>query len=310
MPITSERIKAECKRYIVVTSDSMSSEDDIETILRDFDLALTDLEAHLPDKDLYYHQICLEIKGIEPQSGGFLGASFGDETYDPWTSFCPSFWDKAISIPKLQETIEELLQRLRSIIEKGSKTAVGRLSEGDETQLGQPLLTHLAMRDRRYVPHFKNFLQHWDMNHEVEISGAIIEILETHGMCDEAEVLLDYCLLERGGFNMRDLLLQTFQEIDPKAAQSLLFRRFIILNYQGHLNSAAEVCRVFQARLKSRAEDAEDELRHLVYRPVLKEGSEMAAVEAEIIGQLQAIQFPQSAASTETPKKGIFGLFR
>lgn len=310
MPITSEHVKAECKRYIVITSDSMSGEYDIETILGDFDIALTDLEAHLSDKDLYYHQICLEIKGIEPQNGGFVGASMGDETYDPWTSFCPSFWDKAISIPKCQDNIEKLLHRWRGIIEKGNQTAVSCLAEGDETQLGQPLLTHLALRDRRFVPHFKYFLQHWDMDHEVEISSAIIEILETHGMCDETEDLLNYCLLERGGFGMNDLLLQTFEEIDPKASQSLLFRRFIILNYRGHLNSAAEGCRVYQARLKSGAEDAEDALRNLAYRPVLQDGSQMAAVEASIIGQLQAIQFPQSVASTEKPKRGIFGLFR
>ena len=314
MPVTTEHVTSECKKYFIVTSgkNSISDENGIKNILSDVDTALTDLEANLHDRDLFFHQICLEITGAEHQNGAFVGFSMGDEKYDPWTSFCPSFWDRAISIPKLQDSIDALLHRWRAILEKGNKTASGCTSEADETQFGQPLLSHLAIREKRFVPHFQNFLRHWDMDHEVEISGAIIEILKEHGVCEETEELLAYCLLERGGFgnDMTTLLLRTFEGIDPKAPQSLLFRRFIILNYRSHLSSAAEGCRVYQARLKSGSKDAEDALRYLAYRPVFQDSSKMAAIEGQIISHLQTIQFPSAGAPIEKPKKGFLSFFR
>ncbi len=190
MPLMSKYDQAEMTRYIIINAEGMSDEKDIDAILTDFDAALTDIEAHKSDKGVSYQQICLEIKGVAPQLGLSLGAHIIGDPNDPWTLFCPAFWDKAITISKFQGQIYALLKRILDIVAKNNAT-FGCLYENSNTQFGEALLTHLALRDKRFVPHFTDFLWHWDLDHQVTILDARSKILEVYGTCDETARLED-----------------------------------------------------------------------------------------------------------------------
>lgn len=196
MPIESYIVQSECKFHAVVTAASIAHESALDEILVDLDQALDILKDNLETKGVFGHALCLQVAGIKPEQGAFEGEGMGDELHDPWTSFCPAFWTKLLATPSLEPRLAQFLEKLRGLLEYGNNTLSFPMSEGDETQFGEPLLAHLALTDPRFIPNYMAFLRLWDMDHEVEISGAIFEIVETYPNDTNAKALREYCVEE------------------------------------------------------------------------------------------------------------------
>lgn len=309
MAVKLQTVDSECKVYIVVTAASIETKADLISIMDDLDTALTHLDAKIPDDELFYYQICIQVDGIGPTLGRYESQGMGD-THDPWTSFCPAFWNKAAETPELRDRIDAFLTRFVGILSERSKTAVSALSEGDETQLGEPLMAHLALTDVRFIPMYRNFLAFWDMHHEVEISGAIDQILKTHGWCAETEGLLSQCLLDPWSFDATAMFIKTFAKINKQMTDSTLFKRYIVTLYRWHLQTAAEACRMHQSRLNSGDADFDQSMtRMMIYQPAFETGTKAGRAEAAIVGGLQALQLGTDAPKPSTWRDRVSGLF-
>lgn len=152
MSVTKEVIDAECKLVIRVTGASLAKKENLEAILTDLNQALTALEEEMASSRHYFFQISLEVDGVAPKAGAFNPYETAEGTIepnDPWCSFCPEFWDKALSEPELRLDVKKFVKRFNSILRKVVKTAHSPPSELDEVQLGEPLLAHLAHTARR-----------------------------------------------------------------------------------------------------------------------------------------------------------------
>lgn len=210
----------------------------------------------------------------------------------------------------MRPEVEKFVERFQSILRKTAKTAISAPSEFDEVQLGEPLLAHLALTDLAFVPVYLGFLQIWDQDHEVEISGAVNEILKRHRYCEEVEQLLSYCLLEVSFASDPDLMfLQTFQDIHPGAPNTILFRRFIVNAYRNHLLMVSEYCRVYQSKLRSEEEDTSLSVRDEFYTYLFEKKSAFGAVEHRIIAELQASHLPTNDQKKMRSRWSIGSLF-
>ncbi|MHA6263193.1 hypothetical protein ACXYMO_08325 [Arenibacterium sp. CAU 1754] len=206
MPTEAYIVQSECKFHAVVTASSIAHESALDEILVDLDRALDILKDNLETDGVLAHALCLQVAGIEPDKGAYKSEGMGDELHDPWTSFCPAFWTKLIATPSLEPRLAQFLEKLRGLLEYGNNTLCFPMSEGDETQFGEPLLAHLTLTDPRFIPNYMAFLRLWDMDHEVEISGAILEILETYPDDANAKALREYCLEVFAGTDLAEQL--------------------------------------------------------------------------------------------------------
>jgi len=206
MPVATKIIDSECKFHAIVSACSMATESDLRAILTDLNKALDDIKDSLEADGVFTHSLCIQVTGIEPEQGAFKGEGMGDELHDPWTSFCPSFWSRLVTTPTLATDLDQFLGKFRSLLELGNNTLCSPMAEGDEIQFGEPLLAHLALTHPRFISNYMEFLQLWDMDHEVEISGAILEILKAHPADADAQELRKHCLEEFAGTDLVSLL--------------------------------------------------------------------------------------------------------
>ena len=292
MPLTKDIDEDECKLFLRVTGDSLSSTESLKAILADLDLALGELDQEMSSSDHYYFQICLDVAGVAPKVGAFSPYDV-DDSDDPWIAFCPDFWTRAMADPEVRPGVEEFVARFQGILRKHSAEAISPPSEHDEVQLGEPLLAHLAMSDRGFVPYYIGFLRLWDMDHEVAISEAVDEIMSHHGDCDAVEALLSHCLIEDDhGSEATGMYLRTFQNLRPDAANTVLFQRYLINLYRNHLGLVAEECRRYQNRLKSAEPGADVVMPNCAYRPQFDAGSAFGETERQVISTLQNAHLP------------------
>lgn len=291
MPVTREVIESDCKLIVRVSGNSIASRDDFIEILVDLDHALTILEEVLSSTDHYFYQICLDIADLTPKAGAFDPYDTTcdeNDSNDPWCSFCPDFWTKALSDPDLRPLVEKFIKRFQNILAISAETAISAPSETDEVQLGEPLLAHLALTDLEFVTDYIGFLRIWDMDHEVEISGAVNEILARHGYCDEIEKLLSYCLLEaRLGSDAERMFLRTFEDIHSGAPETILFRRYVVNAYRAHLLSVSEDCRVYELMLRSEGPGTSLSMPDCFYGYRFDESTAFGYVEHRIISEMQ-----------------------
>lgn len=193
MSVEAKMIESECKLHAIVIAHSIANEVDLRAILVDLDAALDILRDKIDADGASYHEICLQVEGVEPEFGAFEGTEISGGTHDPWTSFSPAFWTKLANTPSLESELLRFLGKFRALLEYGNNTLFSPMSEGDETQFGEPILAHLALTNPRFIPIYMEFLELWDMDHEVEISGAILEILETYPADINAKALREHC---------------------------------------------------------------------------------------------------------------------
>ena len=79
------------------------------------------------------------------------------------------------------------------------------LWEDDVTQFGEPLAAHMALLDVEFVPYYTRLLRLWDQGHQVHMGGAVVEIVNKHGVRAETEELI-LCYTEWTGIDDLGLL--------------------------------------------------------------------------------------------------------
>jgi hypothetical protein len=121
--------------------------------------------------------------------------------------FCPPFWTKASGAPHLRQRVKDWIVRIEKTL-KFAETlsrSTSSLWEDDETQFGEPLATHLALLNVQFVPCYTRLLRLWDQGHEVHMGGAVVEIVNKHGVRPETEELIR-CYTEWSGSDELGLL--------------------------------------------------------------------------------------------------------
>lgn len=292
MSVTQEIIEDDCKLVIRVSGHGLNTADDISAILDDLDKALTALETEMSTSDHYYFQIVLDLDGVTPKAGAFNPEETSEdevEPNDPWCSFCPDFWTKALADPAFKPRVDSFVERFQSILREAKRTAISAPSEFDEVQLGEPLMAHLALSDPQFVPHYIGFLRLWDPGHEVYISEAVDEILAHHGIREETKELLSYVLLDGDfGLDTHKMLLSRYDSLDPNAAHSILFRRYIALAYQGYLHVLAEDCRLYMAGLRTEAPGTTLTVPERHYEFQFDQSTAYGRAESQIVSEIQS----------------------
>lgn len=229
----------ELKLVITVSCDDIQSTDAITRSFDDIDVALNRILEKARDEEIYFFSLILQADGVEPAPGNYDpysedGISLGE--VNPWQSFCPMFWDAACQSDETRARVDQFATKLVSVVERVSTfgRSTESLWEDDETQFGEPVLSHLALADRAFVPFYTRMLQAWDLGHEVEQNGAIVEMIEAHGSCAEIEDLLYARALLAPGQAPTDAIEAAFETLQAQYGdftQSSLFRRMVATSY-------------------------------------------------------------------------------
>lgn len=229
----------ELKLTVRVHLQDIDSENSISDAFEHLDQAMSQIVKKLGDSEIYSFAIAIRADGFEPESGEFDPYDEGGATLSvehPWTGFCPRFWTNALKYDKTRERVMKWTTRIENILKTIDRygRSTESLWEDDETQFGEPLLTHLALSDVALVPSYTKVLKLWDLGHEVEQNGEIAAIVDKHGICPETEDLIYTRVILNPGQRGLDLLRVVFpllQSVYGDATQSKLFRQMVVTEY-------------------------------------------------------------------------------
>jgi hypothetical protein len=195
MAVRVEYDEDQCQLVVQVACKDVKSDREIENTFNDLDTALGKIEEKL-DSDIPFFLIDIEAKGVRPALGLFHpyedGAEYDLGSRNPWEVFCPPFWTKTIGAPPLRQRAKDWIVRIEKTLKSADalSRSTASLWEDDETQFGEPLATHLALLDAEFVPYYTRLLRLWDQGHEVHMGGAVVEIVNKHGVRAETEELI------------------------------------------------------------------------------------------------------------------------
>lgn len=210
MPL--QEIYNENARQLVVkiTCDDIGSEEAIEQAFDDLDAALSLILQKSQERGVSFFTFLLSEQGAEPAPDEIESVLQG---YDPWQTFCPEFWDNALSFPGTRDRVRKWVKSLENVL-KRSDDGAGDLWEHDETQFGEAILTYLAVMDAEFVPAYTNLLRLWDMDHEVHQNAAITAMVERHGLTPEVETLLYVRVAVKPGQTGADIIEELLPRLD------------------------------------------------------------------------------------------------
>lgn len=246
MPLEELYNEDACQILLKVICEDVKSEKEIHKTFDDLDEALSIILEKSKDDDIYFFSFLIEGEGasLQPEDidsseqHGFYG---GDDV--PWVTFCPEFWDSACSFPKTHERVKAWVKRLESVLKRSE--AYGRSTESlwehDETQFGEPIITHLASTHLEFVPNYTNMLRLWDLGHEVSQNWGIARIIGAHGFAPEVEALLYVRVAINPGQHGPDLIEEIFPVLEKAYGSFVdtdLFKRIVFHQYaQSFLSS-------------------------------------------------------------------------
>lgn len=226
MPVQRHMLDEHCQMIYRIERDDMLTEAGLAGALDDLDTALDYLKADLSDDD-------------DADFFGFRfidrGAPFGgdeeddpDEAFDPWNESSLKFWSAVHAHPALRPRISQWIENLAQVLELAGE--YDTVWEDEETQLGEPLVSLLAVIDRTFISGYVRLLERWDMDHEVNQEDAIDAIIAKHGICDETEDLLFCRVVVNAGQHGGDQLDSLFPQLQAHYGdftKSPLFRRMV-----------------------------------------------------------------------------------
>lgn len=195
---------------------SIQNDGSVGETLSDLNAALDCIVDSLEDSDLFYRSIDLSGKW-----------RLGDDGFEPMGEDNLVAWANFVKNEDVLPGIERWLARQEKLL-----VDVGEFDmiyESEETQLGEPAISSLAMKHRSFVPLYNRFLDLWDLNHGVYQPGVIAFLVKIHGKCPEIEDMLLNMVLKHGGdgdlieYNTRPFL----EEIYGDFPESDLFRRMV-----------------------------------------------------------------------------------
>jgi len=190
-----EYIKADCRWVASVHCKDISSNDGINGVFNELNIALNQLQEKIGEPQHWYFLIDIVPKGVASTWPDFHPYEPGDPflgAHDAWQAYCPRFWTNASKNPQFRRRIMEWIDRLEETLKLAETRdlSTAGLWEHDETQFGQPLLTHLALSDVQFVPEYTRFLRLWEMSHQVNMGEAVVEMVDRHGITPETEALI------------------------------------------------------------------------------------------------------------------------
>jgi hypothetical protein len=191
--IKTEVVPDDLAFIVHVRASKPTAAKDWQKIFDDLDRAMDEIEAKVTDHDTYRFQIRLRVDNFKSQR--FFGSEEGGEytltSNDPWDGYSPDFWQSALADPASRPRVERWVSRYAKTLKRAEKAerSTASLWEDDTTQFGEPLMLLLAVLDIAFVAHYKKFLELWDLDHQVEIWGAVDAIIQHHGKRRETTAL-------------------------------------------------------------------------------------------------------------------------
>ena len=198
MSVQSEYFKSDLRLIVSVHCADVASNDGMNNAFDELNIALTKIQEKIGAPEHWYFLIDFVAEGMSPTPAEFDPNEPGEfcmGSHNPWQTFFPSFWMHAIKHPQFRRRTIEWIGRLEETFKLAESLALttDSLWEDDETQFGEPLLTQLALSDVQFVPFYTKLLALWDMSHEVHTGGAVVEIVDRHGITPEiGELILRY----------------------------------------------------------------------------------------------------------------------
>lgn len=127
--------------------------------------------------------------------------SSGQGLVDVWRPENLAFWRSLLALPGFSERLEAWLDDCAELQQfaRPFTVATGGVWENEQSQFPEAALSTFAKADVRFVPRYTQFLQIWDMDHEVHQSQTIAELFEIHGACPETLELLEVKLTNAQG---------------------------------------------------------------------------------------------------------------
>ena len=151
----------------------------LDRALTDFDLAVTDIHNLLKggDKTYFYAFAFVPVD----HSGDFIPPLHNVE-----------FFSALLTAEELFLKLDQCFERCIEVIRFANENTIFEtLSEDEETQLAEAMISALAVGNLRFVPIYIRFLEAWDFDHGVLYEEVIPEIIEAHGECTETQPLIE-----------------------------------------------------------------------------------------------------------------------
>lgn len=212
MSLQTTYVQDELKLLLSVTCSDISRPSVIERTFGDLDHALDQIEEKLDARDIFFYQIAIDIPGEPPAPGAYNpyeGLDYYLARTNPWTSFAPKFWEAALKDVQLRQRAMVWLVRMEEVLLKAAalRRPTESLWEDDETQLGEPIASHLALIDLSFVPYYTQLLRLWDHDTAMETGQAVLPIVKRHGLCQDIQDMIGCFTIEVDGApEVRDAL--------------------------------------------------------------------------------------------------------
>src|SRR5262245_32933126 len=202
--------ESDCRLVASVYCKNISSNDGINDVFNELNIALTKIQEKIGDEGPSFFLIDIAVKGAPRTLAEFNPYEPGDPylgSHNCWQTFCPPFWNNASTNLQSRRRIIEWIGRLEETLRLAEtrSLATDSLWEHDETQFGEPLVTHLSLFDVQFVPLYTRLLRLWDISHAVHQDEAVTEIVNRHGITPETEELI-LCYTEVTGSDELGLL--------------------------------------------------------------------------------------------------------
>ncbi|OWU68719.1 hypothetical protein [Marinibacterium profundimaris] len=216
MTLRTRYIQQDLKLSLSVSCRDIGNPSEIEETFHHLEAAIDEISARLEERDIYFFQISLSVPGLPSAAGAYDpydGLDYCLTQSNPWTGFCPAFWDAARSDLQLRQRTKAYLVKLEELLMRAAALSRPTLSlwEDDEAQLGEPLAAHLALSDLEFVPYYTQLLRLWDPENEVEAGNEVVAIVKKWGMCPETRDLIGCFSLELDGARDIQYILREMQ---------------------------------------------------------------------------------------------------
>jgi len=210
MTVRVQHIEDDCRLVVSVHCKDISSSNGINDVFNQLNIALTTIREKIGEPDLWYFLIDIVAQGMPRTLAEFNPYEPGEPflgSHNPWQAFCPPFWMNASRNPQSRRRITEWIGRVEEVLRLPESLSLptSGLWEHDETQFGEPLVTHLALVDVQFVPFYTRLMRLWNMSHEVHMGEVVTEIVNRHGITPETKKLIS-CYTEVTGSDEHDLL--------------------------------------------------------------------------------------------------------
>ena len=160
-----------------ISWDPSAGSASVESALSDFELAIADIQNLRSARDAsFYYTFNFRSFGAEYD---------GEYEFDPVSEDNISFFSTILMHTEFHEKVDRCMGHSIDLLGSNS------LFECQGCQLAEPMVSFLAMGNKRFTAAYVRFLDVWDWDHGSLHLDVIPEILRLHGECAETEQILE-----------------------------------------------------------------------------------------------------------------------